>query len=544
MKKEKLIKFNVPEQILSVMKKLEEAGFEANVVGGCVRDLFMENPPAGGPKDWDVATNAKPEEVQGLFPDSIYENNFGTVGVKIRKQEAGSSEQRAVSNNEEIEKKETVEVVEVTTYRIESKYSDKRHPDEVKFAKTLEEDLSRRDFTINALAARISNQETVNRKRRTGISEQGSVTSEYEKKEKTSGSELEIVDLFFGREDLENKLIRAVGDGNERFDEDALRMMRAIRFSVTLGFAIEEKTFLAIQKNAENLKHISPERIRDEFAKIILSPTPARGIELLQETGVLKIILPEIESGIGVTQSHHHYYGPYNTVYKHLVASLEKCPSKKLEVRLAALLHDVGKPKAKRGEGENATFYNHEYIGERMTKNILERLRFSRRVIDKVALLVRNHMFYYNVDEVGESGVRRVVQKVGLENILDLIDVRIADRLGSGVPKAVPYKLRHFQFMVEKVSSDPISVKQLKLNGNDLMKELGVEPGPKIGAILAVLLSKVIDDPTLNEKEKLIELAKELAKNNVEALRKMAEEKIKEEQKKEEELIKKKHKVA
>jgi putative nucleotidyltransferase with HDIG domain len=496
MKKEKLSKFDVPAQILSVTEKLEGARFEAFVVGGCVRDLLL----GAKPKDWDVATNAKPDDVQGLFPDSVYENEFGTVGIKIR--------------NQDLTGKEIVEVVEVTTYRIESKYSDKRHPDEVKFAKTLKEDLSRRDFTINALAM------------------------------KAVLGDFDIVDYFDGQKDLENKLICAVGDADERFSEDALRMMRAIRFSVTLGFAIEEKTFLAIQKNAENLKHISPERIRDEFSKIILSPTPARGIELMQETGILKIILPEIESGIGVTQSHHHYYGPYNTVFKHLVASLEKCPSPNLEVRLAALLHDVGKPKSKRGEGENATFYNHEYIGERMTKNILERLRFSRKVIDKVMLLVRNHMFYYNVDEVGESGVRRVVQKVGLENILDLIDVRISDRLGSGVPKAVPYKLRHFQFMVEKVSHDPISVKQLKLNGNDIMSELGVEPGPKIGAILAVLLSRVIDDPTLNEKEKLIELAKELAKSKVEDLRKMAEEKIKKEQKKEEELIKKKHKVS
>jgi poly(A) polymerase/tRNA nucleotidyltransferase (CCA-adding enzyme) len=495
MKKESLAKFDIPAHILLVMEKLEVAGFEAYVVGGCVRDLLLGK----APKDWDVATNGKPEEVQKIFPDSVYENEFGTVGIKIRNQDADG--------------KEIVEVVEVTTYRIESKYSDKRHPDEVKFAKTLEEDLSRRDFTINALAM------------------------------KAVSGNFDIIDYFDGQKDLENKLIRAVGDANERFNEDALRMMRAIRFSVTLGFAIEEKTFLAIRKNAENLKHISPERIRDEFVKIILSPTPAKGIELLQETGILQIILPEIESGIGVMQSHHHYYGPYNTVYKHLVASLEKCPSPKLEVRLASLLHDVGKPKSKRGEGENATFYNHEYIGEKLTKNILERLRFSRRVIDKVTLLVRNHMFYYNVDEVGESGVRRVVQKIGLENITDLIDVRIADRLGSGVPKAAPYKLRHFQFMVEKVSHDPISVKQLKLNGNDLMSELGVEPGPKIGAILAVLLSQVIDEPKLNEKKKLLELAKKLAKSKVEDLRKMAEDKIKAEQKKEEELIKKKHKV-
>ncbi|MCX6761535.1 MAG: CCA tRNA nucleotidyltransferase [Candidatus Moranbacteria bacterium] len=526
MKKEKLAKFDIPAHILLVMEKLEEAGFEAYVVGGCVRDLLMGLIP----KDWDIATNAKPEDVQKIFPDSVYENEFGTVGIKIRNQKSVNSEQ-------ETEEKEITEVVEVTTYRIESTYSDKRHPDAVKFAKTLEEDLSRRDFTINALALGVSDQKSLPTGRQ-------AVNSKQKKIEKIDGTKFELIDLFSGQEDLENKLIRAVGDANERFNEDALRMMRAIRFSVTLDFVIEEKTFVAIQKNASNLKFISPERIRDEFSKIISSPSPAKGIERLQETGILKIILPEIESGIGVMQSHHHYHGPYNTVYKHLVASLEKCPSPKLEVRLASLLHDVGKPKSKRGEGENATFYNHEYIGERMTKNILERLRFSRSVIDKVTLLVRNHMFYYNVDEVGEAGVRRVVQKIGLENIGDLIDVRIADRLGSGVPKAVPYKLRHFQFMVEKVSHDAISVKQLKLNGNDLMEELNVAPGPKIGAILAVLLSQVIDDPALNDKKKLLALAKELAKSKVEDLRKMAEEKIKKEQKKEEELIKKKHKVS
>ena len=511
LKKEEL-NFDIPAHIFWVLEKLEKAGFEAFVVGGCVRDLLMSLKP----KDWDVATNAKPEEMQKIFPDSVYENEFGTVGIKIKKQKNTDKnakiENIKIINNEEINK--TEEIVEVTTYRVESKYSDKRHPDTVKFAKTLEEDLSRRDFTINALAL------------------------------KNQKNNFELIDLFFGRKDLKNRLIRAVGNANERFNEDALRMMRAIRFSVTLNFAIEEKTFLAIRKNAQNLKYISPERIRDEFVKIILSPNPAKGIERLQEAGILKVILPEIESGIDVVQSHHHYYGPYNTVYKHLVASLEKCPSEKLEVRLAALLHDVGKPKAKNGRGENATFYNHEYISEQMTKNILERLRFSRHVIDKVTLLVRNHMFYYNVDEVGESGVRRVVQKIGLKNIEDLIDVRIADRLGSGVPKAVPYKLRHFQFMVEKVSHDPLSVKQLKLNGNDLITELKVTPGPKIGAILAVLLAKVIDDPTLNERKKLIKLAKELGKNNVEALRKMAEEKIKREQQQEENLMKKKFKVS
>ena len=490
----------IPQYIIEVIQNLKKAGFEAFIVGGCVRDLLMENPPVGGPKDWDIATNAKPEEILKIFPDGKYENNFGTVMLPLKYIE-GVEEKDWDGPN-----------VEITTYRIESKYSDKRHPDVVKFAKTLEEDLSRRDFAVNAMAIEIKKRD-----------------------------DFEIIDLFSGQEDLKNKIIRAVGDANERFNEDALRMMRAIRFSVQLGFLIEEKTFEAIKKNAKNLKYVSQERIRDEFNKIILSENPSKGVELLVESKLMDEFIPEIIQAIGIKQNRHHYFGPYNTVYAHMLASLEKCPSEKLEVRLASFLHDIGKPKSKRGEGENSTFYSHEYIGAKMVEQILERMKYPRKTIEKVVLLVKSHMFYYNVDEVGESGVRRVVQKVGLENINDLIDVRIADRLGSGVAKAVPYKLRHFKFMVEKVSHDAISVKQLKINGNDLITELKIEAGPKIGAILDVLLSVVIDDSTLNEKEKLLILAKDLDKKDIIELRKIAKEKIEKEKKAEENLMKKKY---
>ena len=501
----------IPENIKEIIRKLETAGFEGFLVGGCVRDLLLnelelrrasrsESDQSVGPKDWDITTNAKPEEILKIFPEGKYENGFGTVMLPMKYIVKNYSDEMG-----------DLGVVEITTYRIESKYSDKRHPDEIKFAKTLKEDLSRRDFTINAMAIKIKN------------------------------TKQEIVDLFGGQKDLKNKIIRAVGDASERFNEDALRMMRAIRFYSQLGFMIEEKTFSAIQKNAKNLEYISQERIRDELEKIILSKTPAKGIELLYESGLLQYIIPEIEIGYDVTQSHHHYYGPYNTVYKHLIASLEKCPSEKLEVRLASLLHDIGKPEVKKGKGENATFYAHEYAGAKIAKKILERMKFSRAVIDKTVLLVKNHMFYYNTDEVGESGVRRVIRKVGLENINDLIDVRIADRLGSGVPKAVPYKLRHFKFMVEKVSKDAISVKQLKINGNDLMQELKIAPGPKIGAILDVLLARVIDDQKLNNKKDLLNLAEELNKKDLNSLRLIAKKKIDEEKKEEEKLMKKKY---
>jgi len=484
------MKFKVPQSVRKVLKKLEANGFEAFAVGGCVRDLFLDRQP----KDWDVATNATPKQIQKIFPDSVYENKFGTVGVKIR------------------DDSETTQVVEVTTFRIESKYSDKRHPDEIKFAKTLREDLSRRDFTVNAMAMRVQ-----------------------------KGGKYELEDPFDGKKDLDNTLIRAVGSPRERFDEDALRMMRAIRFAVELDFLIDKETFEAIKQDAYNLHYISQERIRDEFTKIILSSVPAKGISMLMETGLIKNIIPELPQTVGVKQNRHHYYGPYNTVYKHMLASLEKCPSEKLEVRLAAFLHDIGKPKTKEGQGEMATFHGHEYAGARMVERILKRLKYSRKVIDKTVLLVKNHMFYYNVDEVGEGGVRRVVRKVGLENINDLIDVRIGDRLGSGVPKAVPYKLRHFKYMVEKVSKDPISVGQLKLKGDQLMKELKLNPGPKVGALLDVLLARVIDEPKLNNKKDLLKIAKELQKEDLKKLRAMAKEKIKKEQKKEDKKAKDKY---
>ena len=619
--------FNIPEKIITIIQKLESAGYEAFLVGGCVRDLLR----GVKPKDWDITTNAKPKEVLRVFPDGKYENQFGTVILPVKYIESAESENG--ENSEYISDKENVEI---TTYRIESTYSDRRRPDEVKFAKTLEEDLSRRDFTCNAMALQvnfefpisnfdsnkneiISNNKIKHKNNKTNI--KALKKSNFNQNSKLKIKNYEIIDLFNGVQDIQDRVIRAVGDPNERFNEDALRMMRAVRFAAQLSegddlqflkdrkgigkqnektkhqtmsdknlefrisnlksnlndrilngkqkksanktlknsdfnqnsklkiknsaasqrWWIGENTFKAIKKNKGLLKHISAERIRDEFEKIILSDRPAWGVELLVETGLMRYIIPEIYDAIGVRQNRHHYYGPFNTVYKHMLAALKTCPSNKLEVRLAAFLHDIGKPKAKRGHGYNSTFYGHEYIGAKMTKNILERLKFPRQIIDKTVLLVKNHMFYYNVDEVGEKGVRKVIRKVGLENINDLIDVRIGDRLGSGVAKAVPYKLRHFKYMVEKVSHDPISVKQLKINGNDLISELNIKPGPKIGAILEVLLAEVIDNPKLNEREKLLQRAKDLQSKNLESLKQKAAEKITEEKQEEEQEIKKKY---
>ncbi len=452
----------IPKEVKSVIEGLQNAGFEAYIVGGCVRDFLLDKEP----KDWDVTTNAKPEEIQKVFPDSFYENNFLTVTVRT------GSENPLLAE------------IEITTYRLEAKYSDKRHPDEVKYAKKLEDDLSRRDFTVNAMA--------MNDKKK-------------------------ITDLFDGQKDLKNKIIRTVGNPEERFSEDALRILRAVRFAATLGFAIEEKTAEAIKKNSVWLEAISKERIRDEFVKIIMSDNAAVGVDLLRELGMLKFVLPELMENYGVGQNKHHIYD----CYTHAIKALEFTAKKKcnMQVRMAALLHDIAKPRVKVGDGINSTFYNHEIVGAKMTFEILNRLKFSRKDVEKITKLVRYHLFYYNVDEVSESSVRRLVKNVGPENMEELLEVRQADRIGSGVPKAEPYKLRHLKYIIDKVSQDPISVGMLKVDGKNVMEVLNIQPGPKIGQILDVLLGYVLDDPKKNTKEFL--------SGEISALGKLDEKKLK-----------------
>jgi len=464
------MKFNIPEEIINIIKKLQSANFEAYLVGGCVRDILMNREP----KDWDITTNAKPEEIQKLFPNNIYENKFGTVAVKTDSDD------------------EQLKIIEITTFRLEGKYTDKRHPDEVKFAKTVEEDLSRRDFTINAIAL----------------------------KPNTQNLKPELVDPYNGQEDIKNKLIRSVGEPEKRFNEDALRLMRAIRFSVQLGWEIEKKTFAALKKEAGFIEMIAKERIRDEFIKIIMSSLAKKGIELLEETGLLKFIVPELRQGINNGQNKHHIY----TIWEHNLRALDYAVKKNygLKIRLASLLHDVGKPNTKAGEGLDCTFYNHEVVGAKITVKIMDDLRFPKDIAEKVIHLVRYHLFYYNVGEVTESGVRRFLSRVGAENVDDLIKVREADRIGSGVPKAVPYKLRHLLFMIEKVKRDPISPKMLKVNGEDVMKILKIQPGPKIGMILSILLDEVIDEPSKNRIKNLELRIKELGNLMDDELKKIA----------------------
>ncbi len=460
-------KFEIPQEITEIISALMKVGYEAYIVGGCVRDLLLNRQP----KDWDVATDAKPEEIQKLFPDSVYENQFGTVGVKTHSEDP------------------RLAIVEITTFRKEEKYSDLRHPDKITFTKSIEEDLARRDFTVNAIA----------------LSPDG-----------------KIVDPFGGEEDLKAKIIRAVGEPEKRFGEDALRLMRAVRFASELGFTIHEGTAAAIKKLSGLLAKIAKERIRDELVKIIMSRDKGayNGMAQLEGAGLLEHVIPELREGIGIVQNKHHIY----TVWEHNLLALDYAASKdySLEVRLASLLHDVGKPRTKAGDGPDSTFYNHEVVGAKMTKILLERLKFSTKFVRHVTHLVRYHLFYYNVGEVTKAGIRRFVRRVGEENIEDLLKVREADRIGSGVPKAFPYKLRHLKFMIEQVKADPVSPKMLAVKGEDVMKLLGISPGPKIGWILSILLEEVLDDPTRNERENLESRILKLGKLSDEELEKIA----------------------
>jgi len=456
----------IPKQVSHVTQTLEKAGFEAYLVGGCVRDLLMANPPAGGPKDWDVTTNAKPEQIIALFEKTIYENDFGTVGVCV----TCETDQKDM-------------IIEVTPYRTEAKYTDFRHPDELKFAESLTDDLKRRDFTVNAMA----------------YSNKGHVT-----------------DMFDGIKDIENKLLRTVGEADDRFTEDPLRMLRAVRFSVQLNFSIASETMESILKNADLIKKISAERIRDEFVKIILSPNPSGGIVLLQKLGLLKNIIPELEDGIGCDQSGEHAYD----VWEHALYSLQHAADKKwpLEIRLAALFHDIGKPKTRRKREikkisdkakKEYTFYGHEVVGARMTQKIMERLKFSRKEIDLVEKLVRHHMFFSDTELITLSAVRRIIAKIGNENIWNLMNVRECDRVGTN-KKETSYRLRKYHAMIEEALRDPISVSQLKINGEFLMQKLDIQPGPRMGWILNALLEEVLDAPEKNTVEHLSMLVKSL----------------------------------
>ncbi|OGK37081.1 hypothetical protein A3F03_02240 [Candidatus Roizmanbacteria bacterium RIFCSPHIGHO2_12_FULL_41_11] len=445
----------LPVFVTDFLKVFQKDGFQIYVVGGAVRHLLLEEPVS----NWDFTTNATPDQILQIFPDGFYNNQFGTVGIP-QKIDADDF------------------VFEVTTFRRESNYGNKRHPEKIEWSDDLKEDLARRDFTISAIA--------------------------YDGKN--------IIDPFFGRQDLEKKLIVAVGDPDKRFGEDALRLMRAVRLASQLGFMIEEKTREAISKNAPLIKHVSWERIREEFFKILSSKHPAEGVLFLRTSQLLKYILPELDVCFAIQQKsplRHHVYD----VGTHLVMSLKHCPSDDVITRFATLIHDIGKAKTYRKDptSQLITFFNHEVVGTKQALEIAERFRLSNKEKDRLVLLVKYHQF--TVSELQtDKAVRRFIREVGKNNLENMLALRTGDRLGSGA-KPTSWRYELFKKRLIEVQKEPFKVTDLKIDGHDVMRTLGVKPGPQVGAILKRVFEEVVEDKIKNDRSKLLSRIKQFPKN-------------------------------
>ncbi len=435
----------MPKSVQDILNKFDKAGYEIYIVGGAVRDIIMGRLT----NDWDFTTNATPKEILKIIPGGLYNNQFGTV----------------FTDNPD----DATRPHEITTFRKEEGYSDFRHPEKITWGKSLKEDLSRRDFTINSLALE---------------------------------KDFKVIDFYKGQEDIKNKLIRAVGDPDARFGEDALRMMRAVRIGAELGFLIEDKTFEAIKKNATLINKIAKERVKEELFKILASASPYDGIVLFRNSGLMQEVLPEMEKCFGVEQKspgRHHIYDVGN----HLLMSLKNCKSPDPVTGFATLIHDIGKPLTyKKLESGVITFYNHEMVSTKIAENIAERLRFSNKEKDKFIALVRWHQF--TVDErQTDSALRRFLRNTGLENVEDMLSLRVADRLGGGA-RETSWRLEEFKKRLIEVQKQPFTVRDLKINGNDVMKVLRLRSGPAIGKILNDLFDKVVEKKIENEKAALL----------------------------------------
>ncbi len=442
----------LPDEIYQVISKFTKSDYRIYLVGGAVRDLLMKKTH----KDWDLTTDATPEEILEMFPEGFYENTFGTVGIKTN-----------------------LGILEVTTMRKEGEYKDSRRPSEVSWTKEIEEDLARRDFTINAIAIELDS---------------------------THPKPL-IIDPFSGEEDIKNKLVRSVGDPDTRFKEDALRLMRAIRLATQLGFEIENKTLESVKANSGLIKNISGERVRDELFKILSNKAALKGIVLLRETGVLEKILPEVTECFGVAQEGPNHDRKYD-IGEHNFLALNFCPSDDPLVKLAALLHDIGKTRTYRKDNAgNVTFFGHETVGANMSKNIAERLRLSKKDADRLYRLIRWHMFTVSEHQT-DSAIRRFIKNVGLENIDDMMAVRVADRLGGGTMTETSWRTEEFKKRIEEVMKKPFSISDLKITGTEVMEILEIKPGRKVGEVLNELFQEVLEDAAKNNKEYLTEQVK------------------------------------
>ncbi len=430
-----------------IIEKLNSNGFLGYFVGGCVRDTLMGKTPT----DFDITTNAKPEEILEIFKD--YKTidigkKFGTIIISSGKFS-----------------------IEVTTFRSDGIYLDGRKPEEVTFSTSLEEDLMRRDFTINAMAF---------------------------------DSSLKVIDLFGGVEDLKNRVIKTVGDPYERFKEDYLRILRGVRFASTLDFFIEDNTLDAMGELAPNILKLSKERIRDEFSKILLSNNPSKGLNLLMELGILTDIIPPLREIIGYNQRTYHHY---LDLFDHTLCVVENLEPK-LHLRLAGLFHDIAKPRTFSIEEEgHAHFYGHDKLGSVMAEEVLRDLRYPNDLIDRVKKIIGEHMRVQS--EISDRALRRQILRVGEENIYDLLDFFIADRLCTAHFAEIDF-LKEAKIRVKNLlEEEDIGKKNfLKVNGNDIIN-LGFSQGPQVGQILNYLTERVIEDPTLNKREILLKIIEE-----------------------------------
>ncbi|MDC7246256.1 MAG: HD domain-containing protein [Sphaerochaetaceae bacterium] len=438
-------RFPISRKISRFVKPFFENGYSLYVVGGAVRDWAISR----NVTDYDFATDATPQQVMSLFSHVIPTGiDHGTVTVMF----AGDS-------------------YEVTTFRIDDEYLDSRHPKNVSFIANIEEDLKRRDFTINALAVDVSTNE--------------------------------LIDLHEGIADLKKRIVRAIGDPEKRFTEDALRMLRAIRFSCSLEFTIEEKTKEAIKKLHPLLKHVSGERIHIELFKILESRKPSIAFSLMHETKILELLFPEISMGENITQKGMHRY----SVMEHGFYSCDAAPRNKPLVRLAALLHDIGKSVVRKvDENGEVTFHRHEAESVKMAKDIMLRLKCSRQQMQKVLHLIEHHMFHYTSDWT-DAAVRRFICKVSIDQIDDLFALRTADQIGTdGMAK--PANLIEFSKRIQREIElkNVFTVKDLAVNGNDLAMA-GIPKNKTMGLVLNELLETVLNDPSMNTREHLLEIA-------------------------------------
>ncbi|MGD8744596.1 MAG: HD domain-containing protein [Candidatus Woesebacteria bacterium] len=469
----------IPKKVLDLFKMFEKNNFQIYIVGGAVRDILLGKIVY----DWDFTTDATPDNMLKILKkmDAYYTNEFGTVGIPTQ---------------------EDKRPLEITTFRTEHGYSDSRRPDKVKWGKSLKRDLERRDFTVNAMA----------------LGKRKNAKSKYLKKweDKTADFLLSatpsfiLIDPHDGRKDLDNKLIRAVGDPKKRFGEDALRMMRAVRIASELKFGIEEKTLKAIKNNASLIEKISNERIRDELLKTLASPYPYQGMTIMRNVGLMREVLPEMEEAFGVEQKspgRHHIYD----VGTHSMLSLKHVAEKNKDpiVRFATLIHDIGKPETyKKLKNGTITFYNHEVVSGRIAKKIAKRLKFSKKQTEKFYKLVRFHQFTLDEKQT-DSAIRRFIGKVGKENVPDMLDLRVGDRLGGGA-RETSWRLEEFKKRLVEVQKQPFTVHDIKVSGNDVMKILDLEAGPRVGEVLKKLYNEVVEKKVPNNKKELIKRLKEM----------------------------------